>query len=82
MVPEALDGPGALRGAVLFRCQQEAVATLTWPAEAPATERVGIDIVCHGGGFLRRYSRLQRGQAERSPNALRVGAFCDIIGIP
>ena len=47
-----------------FFCQLEAVETLIWLAEAPASERVGIDIPGDGGAFLRRCCRMATGSGK------------------
>jgi hypothetical protein len=36
-----------------FFCQLEAMETVIWLAEAPASEKVGIDIASDGGAFTR-----------------------------
>lgn len=47
-----------------FFCQLEAVETLIWLAEAPAAERVGIDIAGDGGAFLRRCCKMATGSGK------------------
>lgn len=47
-----------------FFCQLEAVETLIWLAEAPAAERVGIDIPGDGGAFLRRCCKMATGSGK------------------
>ncbi|MCC6729114.1 MAG: DEAD/DEAH box helicase family protein [Chthonomonadales bacterium] len=47
-----------------FFCQLEAVETLVWLAEAPAAERVGIDIEGDGGAFLRRCCKMATGSGK------------------
>lgn len=47
-----------------FFCQLEAVETLIWLAEAPASERVGIDIPGDGGAFLRRCCKMATGSGK------------------
>jgi type III restriction enzyme len=41
-----------------FFCQLEAMETLIWLAEAPASEKVGIDIPSDGGAFPRLCSKM------------------------
>jgi type III restriction enzyme len=45
----------------LFFCQLEAIETLIWLTEAPASERVGIDIPSDGGDFPRLCSKMATG---------------------
>jgi len=47
-----------------FFCQLEAVETLIWLAEAPAAERVGIEIPGDGGAFLRRCCKMATGSGK------------------
>jgi type III restriction enzyme len=47
-----------------FFCQLEAVETLIWLAEAPAAERVGIDIAGDGGAFVRRCCKMATGSGK------------------
>ena len=47
-----------------FFCQFEAVETLIWLTEAPATERVGIEIPGDGGAFLRRCCKMATGSGK------------------
>jgi type III restriction enzyme len=47
-----------------FFCQLEAVETLIWLAEAPAAERVGIDIAGDGGAFLRQCCKMATGSGK------------------
>lgn len=47
-----------------FFCQLEAIETLIWLTEAPASERVGISIPSDGGAFPRVCSKLATGTGK------------------
>ena len=47
-----------------FFCQLEAVETLIWLAEAPANERVGIDIPSDGGELRRLCAKMATGSGK------------------
>ncbi len=47
-----------------FFCQLEAMETLIWLAEAPAAERVGVNIPSDGGEFLRRCCKMATGAGK------------------
>lgn len=47
-----------------FFCQLEAVETLIWLMEAPAAERVGIDIPSDGGAFARQCCKMATGSGK------------------
>jgi type III restriction enzyme len=47
-----------------FFCQLEAMETLIWLTEAPAAERVGIDIPTDGGEFLRLCCKMATGTGK------------------
>jgi len=49
-----------------FFCQMEAVETLIWLTEAPASERVGIDIPGDGGPLSANAARWRPGRARPS----------------
>lgn len=49
-----------------FFCQLEAIETLIWLTEAPASEKVGIDIPSDGGLFKRLCSKMATGSGRRS----------------
>jgi type III restriction enzyme len=55
-----------------FFCQLEAVETLIWLAEAPAAERVGIDIPGDGGAFLRRCCKMATGSGKTIVMAMAI----------
>jgi len=54
------------RAQKLFFCQLEAAETLIWLAEAPAAERVGIEIPGDGGPFPVNAARWPPAAARRS----------------
>ena len=47
-----------------FFCQLEAVETLIWLTEAPAAERVGIEIPGDGGDFVRQCCKMATGTGK------------------
>ena len=47
-----------------FFCQLEAVETLIWLAEAPPSERVGIDIPSDGGALKRHCAKMATGSGK------------------
>lgn len=47
-----------------FFCQLEAVETLIWLLEAPAAERVGIEIPGDGGAFVRQCCKMATGSGK------------------
>src|SRR5437868_878474 len=47
-----------------FFCQLEAIETLIWLTEAPASERVGIDIPSDGGPFARLCCKMATGSGK------------------
>ncbi|MDW8224368.1 MAG: DEAD/DEAH box helicase family protein, partial [Gemmatales bacterium] len=47
-----------------FFCQLEAVETLIWLTEAPAAERVGIEIPSDGGAFARQCCKMATGTGK------------------
>jgi len=56
--------PEEFEGRRFFFCQLEAVETLIWLTEAPAAERVGIEIPGDGGAFLRRCCKMATGSGK------------------
>lgn len=48
----------------LFFCQREAIETLIWLTEAPASDRVGIEIPSDGGDFRRVCSKMATGTGK------------------
>lgn len=57
--PEEFDGRRRF-----FFCQLEAVETLIWLTEAPAAERVGIEIPGDGGSFIRQCCKMATGSGK------------------
>jgi type III restriction enzyme len=55
-----------------FFCQLEAIETLIWLAEAPASERVGIDIKSDGGPFKRLCSKMATGSGKTIVMAMLI----------
>ena len=55
-----------------FFCQLEAVETLIWLTEAPAAERVGVDIPSDGGEFLRRCCKMATGAGKTIVMAMAI----------
>ncbi len=47
-----------------FFCQLEAIETLIWLTEAPASEKVGIDIPGDGGDFVRQCCKMATGSGK------------------
>lgn len=47
-----------------FFCQIEAVETLIWLAEAPESDRIGVDIPSDGGAFRRLCSKMATGTGK------------------
>lgn len=55
-----------------FFCQLEAIETLIWLTEAPAAERVGIDIPSDGGPFQRLCSKMATGSGKTIVMAMLI----------
>jgi len=55
-----------------FFCQLEAVETLIWLTEAPAAERVGIEIPGDGGAFARRCCKMATGTGKTIVMAMTI----------
>lgn len=55
-----------------FFCQLEAIETLIWLTEAPAAERVGVDIPSDGGEFLRRCCKMATGAGKTIVMAMAI----------
>ncbi|MFH1738084.1 MAG: DEAD/DEAH box helicase family protein, partial [bacterium] len=55
-----------------FFCQMEAVETLIWLTEAPAAERVGIEIPGDGGAFLRQCCKMATGSGKTIVMAMAI----------
>src|SRR5208283_2669080 len=56
----------------LFFCQLEAIETLIWLSEAPAAERVGIDIPSDGGEFQRLCCKMATGSGKTIVMAMLI----------
>ena len=56
----------------LFFCQLEAIETLIWLAEAPASERVGIEIPGDGGPFERLCCKMATGSGKTIVMAMLI----------
>jgi len=55
-----------------FFCQLEAMETLIWLAEAPASEKVGIEIPSDGGAFTRLCSKMATGSGKTIVMAMLI----------
>jgi type III restriction enzyme len=55
-----------------FFCQLEAIETLIWLAEAPAAEKVGVEIPSDGGEFARVCSKMATGTGKTILMAMLV----------
>ena len=55
-----------------FFCQLEAIETLIWLAEAPASEKVGIEIPSDGGDFTRLCSKMATGSGKTIVMAMLI----------
>jgi type III restriction enzyme len=55
-----------------FFCQLEAIETLIWLAEAPASERIGIDIPSDSGPFIRLCSKMATGSGKTVVMAMLI----------
>ena len=60
----ALDEPEEFETRRFFFCQLEAVETLIWLTEAPAAEKVGIDVPSDGGAFTRLCAKMATGSGK------------------
>jgi len=56
----------------LFFCQLEAIETLIWLTEAPASDKVGIDIPSDGGAFSRLCSKMAAGSGKTVVMAMLI----------
>ncbi|MBP8304768.1 MAG: DEAD/DEAH box helicase family protein [Phycisphaerae bacterium] len=61
---EHWNDPDEREGRRFFFCQLEAIETLIWLTEAPASERVGIEIPDDGGAFPRWCSKMATGSGK------------------
>lgn len=55
-----------------FFCQLEAIETLIWLVEAPAAERVGINIPSDGGQFERQCAKMATGSGKTIVMAMAI----------
>jgi type III restriction enzyme len=55
-----------------FFCQMEAAETLMWLAEAPAAEKVGIEIPSDGGEFQRLCAKMATGSGKTIVMAMMI----------
>ncbi|MHB1157975.1 MAG: BPTD_3080 family restriction endonuclease [Phycisphaerales bacterium] len=55
-----------------FFCQLEAIETLIWLTEAPAADRVGIDIPSDGGAFVRVCNKMATGSGKTIVMAMLI----------
>jgi len=55
-----------------FFCQLEAIETIIWLTEAPAAERVGIEIPNDGGAFLRQCCKMATGSGKTIVMAMAI----------
>lgn len=55
-----------------FFCQLEAIETLIWMTEAPAAERVGIEIPSDGGAFVRQCCKMATGSGKTIVMAMLI----------
>jgi type III restriction enzyme len=56
----------------LFFCQLEAIETLIWLTESPASERVGVEIPSDGGEFTRLCSKMATGSGKTIVMAMLI----------
>lgn len=64
--------PEQREGRRFFFCQLEAIETLIWLAEAPAAERVGIEIPGDGGDFIRLCTKMATGSGKTIVMAMLI----------
>ncbi len=55
-----------------FFCQLEAIETLIWLTEAPAAERVGIEVPGDGGAFVRQCCKMATGSGKTIVMAMLI----------
>jgi len=55
-----------------FFCQLESIETLIWLTEAPAAERVGLDIPGDGGAFMRQCCKMATGSGKTIVMAMAI----------
>jgi type III restriction enzyme len=64
--------PEEFDGRRFFFCQLEAIETLIWLTEAPAAERVGVDIPGDGGAFVRKCCKMATGSGKTIVMAMAI----------
>jgi len=64
--------PESFEARRFFFCQMEAMETLIWLTEAPAAERVGIEIPSDGGAFLRQCCKMATGSGKTIVMAMTI----------
>lgn len=64
--------PDRGEGQRFFFCQHEAAETLIWLTEAPAAERLGIELASDGGPFLRECVKLATGTGKTVVMAMAI----------
>ena len=66
-----------------FFCQMDAMETLIWLTEAPATDKVGIDIPSDGGAFKRICTKLCTGGGKTTVMAMLIAwMICNKVTYP
>jgi len=66
-----------------FWCQRDAIETLIWLVEAPAAERVGINILGDGGAFKRICTKLCTGGGKTTVMAMLIAwSICNKVTYP
>ena len=66
-----------------FFCQLDAIETLIWLAEAPASDKVGIDIPSDGGAFRRICTKLCTGGGKTIVMAMLIAwSVCNKVAYP
>jgi type III restriction enzyme len=55
-----------------FFCQLEAIETLIWLTEAPAAERVGVELPGDGGAFMRQCCKMATGSGKTIVMAMLI----------
>lgn len=66
-----------------FFCQTDAIETLIWLTEAPATDKVGIDIPSDGGAFRRLCTKLCTGGGKTTVMAMLIAwMVCNKVTYP
>ena len=66
-----------------FYCQMDAIETLIWLTEAPAADKVGIDIPSDGGAFRRLCTKLCTGGGKTTVMAMLIAwMICNKVTYP